>query len=189
MTWEWLALAAGLTALVALGLLVAVLRLRSRAAGTARELDEARSETERLRSQVEEIARRLDGPGAAATTSAGDDVPDWVITDAGERPLTPGSDAADATPSGRHAAVEPGAVVAQRIDGRLFTDIVVRETVVKAASWTHGLRRALAPEVRNRIRFEVRREYKRARKDRRTEMKQALREYHARQRARGEDAA
>jgi hypothetical protein len=188
MTWEWPALAAGLTALVALGLLVAVLRLRSRAAGTARQLAEARAETERLRSQVEEIARRLDAP-APATTGAGDDAPDWVITDAGERPGPPGPEAVDATPHGRHAAAEPGAVVAQRIDGRLFTDLVVRETVVKAASWTHGLRRALAPEVRNRIRFEVRREYKRARKDRRTEMKQALREYHARQRARGEDAA
>jgi hypothetical protein len=72
--------------------------------------------------------------------------------------------------------------VAQPIDGRMFADIVARETVVKAASWTHGLRRALSPETRNRIRFQVRQETKRAGKERRAEMKQALREYRARER-------
>jgi hypothetical protein len=79
---------------------------------------------------------------------------------------------------------EPGRVpVARPIEGRLFADIVARETVVKAASWTHGLRRALSSESRNRIRFEVRRETKRAGRARRTETKQALREYRARERA------
>lgn len=73
--------------------------------------------------------------------------------------------------------------VARDIDGRLFADIVARETVVKAASWTHGLRRALSAGNRNRIRFEVRREIRRAGRDRRAETKQALREYRARERA------
>jgi hypothetical protein len=73
--------------------------------------------------------------------------------------------------------------VAQPIDGRLFADIVARETVVKAASWTHGVRRALSPESRNRIRFAVRQETRRAGRERRAEMKQALREYRARERA------
>lgn len=73
--------------------------------------------------------------------------------------------------------------IAQDIDGRLFADIVARETVVKAASWTHGLRRALSPENRNRIRFEVRQETRRAARDRRSEAKQALREYRARMRS------
>ena len=82
------------------------------------------------------------------------------------------------------SAEERGAVpVAQPIDGRLFADIVARETVVKAASWTHGLRRALAPESRNRIRFAVRQETRRAGRERRAEVKQALREYRARERA------
>jgi len=72
--------------------------------------------------------------------------------------------------------------VAQPIDGRLFADIVARETVVKAASWTHGLRRALSPEARNRIRFEVRQGTRRAGRERRAEMKQALREFRARER-------
>lgn len=74
------------------------------------------------------------------------------------------------------------APVARDIDGRLFTDIVARETVVKAASWTHGLRRALSAESRNRIRFEVRQETRRAGRERRAEMKQALREFRARER-------
>lgn len=54
-----------------------------------------------------------------------------------------------------------------RIDGALFADIVARESVIKAAGFAHGLRRAMSPETRNRIRFEVRRETKRARKQRR----------------------
>lgn len=77
----------------------------------------------------------------------------------------------------------PDVPVARDIDGRLFADIVARETVVKAASWTHGLRRALSADNRNRIRFEVRREIRRAARDRRAETKQALREYRARERA------
>ncbi|GAB3020045.1 hypothetical protein GCM10011376_36830 [Nocardioides flavus (ex Wang et al. 2016)] len=77
----------------------------------------------------------------------------------------------------------PAASHAAPIDGRLFTDIVARETVVKAASWTHGLRRALSPASRNRIRFEVRQETRRAGRERRAETKQALREFRARERA------
>lgn len=73
--------------------------------------------------------------------------------------------------------------VARPIDGRLFADIVVRESVVKVASWTHGLRRALSPASRNRIRFEVRQEIRRAGRDRRAETKRALRELRARERA------
>ncbi|WGL50430.1 hypothetical protein P5P86_10670 [Nocardioides sp. BP30] len=64
-----------------------------------------------------------------------------------------------------------------------FADAVLRETVVQTASLAHGLRRALAPETRNRIRFEMRRELKRSRKERRLEAREALREYRARRRA------
>lgn len=81
-----------------------------------------------------------------------------------------------------HAAAEPPSVAVD-IDGRLFADIVARETVVKAASWTAGLRRALSPESRSRIRFQVRQETRRAGRERRAETKQALREFRARERA------
>jgi len=69
-----------------------------------------------------------------------------------------------------------------RIDGSLFADLLLRETVVKSAALAHGLRRALAPEVRNRIRFEMKREVQRARKQRRSDVKEALREFRARER-------
>lgn len=82
-----------------------------------------------------------------------------------------------------HAEPAPVVPMARPIDGRLFTDIVARETVVKAAGWTHGLRRALSPETRHRIRFAVRQETKVAGRERRAEMKQALREFRARERA------
>ena len=58
----------------------------------------------------------------------------------------------------------------------------------QAASFAAGLRRALDPAHLNRIRFEMRRELKRARKQRRADARQARREYEARQRA-GDAAA
>ncbi|GAA5120032.1 hypothetical protein GCM10023339_34850 [Alloalcanivorax gelatiniphagus] len=107
------------------------------------------------------------GPDAGAPASA------YVITGLG--------DVAAAAPA--------EAPLARPIDGRLFADIVARETVVKAASWTHGIRRALAPETRNRIRFAVRQETRRSGRERRAEMKQALREFRARERAGARHAA
>ncbi len=59
---------------------------------------------------------------------------------------------------------------------------MLRETVVKAASLAHGVRRALSPESRNRIRFEVRREVRRSRKQRRSDLREARRDWEARQR-------
>ncbi|MGI8522549.1 MAG: hypothetical protein ACR2K3_04455 [Nocardioides sp.] len=59
------------------------------------------------------------------------------------------------------------------IDSRLFADLVLRETVVRAASLVHGVRRGLAPETRNRIRFEMKREVRRSRKQRRADLREA----------------
>lgn len=69
------------------------------------------------------------------------------------------------------------------LSGPAFADAVVRESVVQTAALVQGVRRALAPEVRHRIWFEMRRELKRSRKARRVERKEALREYRARRRA------
>ena len=54
---------------------------------------------------------------------------------------------------------------------------------MKAASLAHGVRRGLAPANRNRIRFEMKQEVRRARKQRRADLKAAQRDLHARQRA------
>jgi hypothetical protein len=64
-----------------------------------------------------------------------------------------------------------------------FVDIVLRESLIRTASLAAGLRRALAPDVRNRIRFEMKREVKRSRKQRRVLLREARRHLRARQRA------
>ena len=72
---------------------------------------------------------------------------------------------------------------APTMEARLFADVVLRESVVKAASWAHGVRTGLSPANRNRIWFEMRREVRRARKDRKAEEREAIREWRARKRA------
>lgn len=157
MTAEWL-VPAVLAALVALALLavLALWRVRSR---DHAELAAARAEAAELRARVDALAHQL--------APAHHEPEEFVITHIGE------------------PADDPAAPVApERIEGRLFADLVLRETVVKAAALTHGVRRALAPEVRNRIRFEMRREMKRSRKARRDELRDLRREMHARERSR-----
>lgn len=152
---DWVvAVVAGLPALVALGLAVALLRARAR---TAREVREARAETAALRAQLDALELRV-GPVAPAPATA-----EFVITGIGEE--------------------RPDEPPAPEIGSALFADLVLRETVVKAASLAYGLRRALDPETRNRIRFEMRRELRRSRKQRRADTREARREWAARQRA------
>jgi hypothetical protein len=155
-----------LVVLVALTLLVLLVLVRDRRR-VAAELTETRAEAAELRAKVDALAQ----PDVTISRPPAE----FVITQAG---------LGFETVAGRPP--QPAAT----IEGRLFADIVLRETVVKAAAAVGGVRRALSPEVRNRVRFEMKREVKRARKERKQELKQARRDLHARQRARlGEDAA
>jgi hypothetical protein len=153
----WLA-AGGAVALV---LLVAVLAL---AAAVRRS---ARSRAD-LAERVAALESAVGGLQAARVPEPRDEPASYVITAVNDE--QPGETA-------------PSRVVAGRIDGPLFADIVARESVIKAAGLAHGLRRALTPEARNRIRFEVRQETKRSRKQRRADLKAALRDMQARERA------
>jgi hypothetical protein len=74
-------------------------------------------------------------------------------------------------------------VPARVVPAPMFADIVLRESVIKTAALAAGLRRALSPEVRNRIRFEMKREVKRSRKERRLMLRAARRDLASRQRA------
>jgi hypothetical protein len=141
---------------VALGLalIVALGRLR---AVTAR----SRTEIDALRQRLERLEERDAGPTPAAAPVAA--AVEYVITDLG-RPSEP----------------EPEPV---HLEGAAFADVVLKETVVKAASLAHGVRRGLAPATRNRIRFEMKQEVRRSRKQRRADLKAAQRDLHARQRA------
>lgn len=154
--------AAGALALAALLVTVpcAVLawRLARRAAADA---DAAYAQTRTLEARLAELEAT---PGRPATTTPASEEPgSYLITQMDD-------------------AEHPTDTLA-RIEGRLFADILARESVILAAGLGHGLRRALAPETRNRIRFEMRREVKLSRKQRRAELKAALRDLRARQRA------
>ena len=156
--WAVAAVAAGLLLVV---LMLAIVTVRGRRR-VARRLDAAHADAEALRVQVEEIRRRIEETPAVRAEQ------EYVITGLGG--FETGAGAPSSTP-------------VETVPAPMFADIVLRETVVQAASLAAGLRRALSPEVRNRIRFEMRREVKRARKQRRADLRQARREWEARQRA------
>ncbi len=147
-------LAVGGLALLSVVLLMTVVVARR---AWARDAALAHAELGDLRARVEELEHEHGTPSTTISPA------EFVITGLG-----------DATSS------EPGPDA--RVDGALFADIVLRETVVKAASLAHGVRRGLAPATRNRIRFEMKQEVRRARKQRRADLKAAQRDLHARQR-------
>jgi hypothetical protein len=144
--------------LVACALLVLVILQRDR-----RRL---RSELDARQADLEALRHRVDGLTARVPRHVDDT--EYVIT-------ALGTTADELVP-------ETERQVATRIDGKLFADLVLRETVVRAASLTHGVRRALSSEVVWRVRGEVRRELKRVRKQRKADLKVARREWEARQR-------
>lgn len=149
----WLPALAGLLVLVAVALTVALLRLRAR---TRDHLAAARAEAAALRESLAALERRVDERPAVSTDQ------EFRITNLGD----PEPEAPDAPP----------------MDRQLFTDLLLRESVVRVGSLAYGVRRALRPEVRNRIRFEVRREVKRSRKLRKDEVREAVRHWRAQQR-------
>lgn len=146
-----LALAVG--ACLVVSLVAAVVALRAVRRAPAADGDEVallRAEVEALRAQL--AARPERAPQ------------EYVITAVGA--TDPASDPAAGTPE---------AVAGERIDGRLFADLVLREGVVQAAALAHGVRRALAPEHRDLVRGAVRREVRRARRQRRADLRADLR--------------
>jgi hypothetical protein len=56
-----------------------------------------------------------------------------------------------------------------------FASVALGESLVRLVSLGYGVRRALSPEQRNRIRFEMGREVKRSRRQRRRDLKDARR--------------
>jgi hypothetical protein len=155
-----LLLALVLVVLVTLAGVLAALLLKERA--RSREaMAKTQAEATELRARVDALAAH-----AAAQDRARREPEEFVITHLGE----PEEDTYSAP-------------VETRIDGKLFADLVLRESIVKAAALTHGVRRALSPESRNRIRFEMKREIKRAKRSRKDEFRQVRDEMRARARA------
>ncbi len=140
-------------------LLCVLLVLRRRAASRrqlATALADAQAETAELRRRLDALTEKLEHQSSSMIRV---DDPAYVITDAGEP--RPEPNVADA----------------------LVLSATVGEPLVKVVAFGHGVRRALSPESRNRIWFEMRREVRRARKQRRREMKDAWRRMQAEERA------
>ncbi|WP_344044573.1 hypothetical protein [Nocardioides panacihumi] len=148
-----LASVAAIAGIVAVLALVALRRARLEAAGQVAAL------LERLDAVESRLQEDVQGPVVRTEH-------EYVITRLGEL---------ESAPAQASAPV--------RLAPPAFADAVLRETVVQTASLLQGVRRALAPETRYRIRFEMKRELKRSRKLRKLEAKEALREYRARHRA------
>lgn len=171
--------ATGLPALLAvvLGLVVvlaalaaALLGVRRSRAAAAREVAALRAELAALRAELTPQPTTQPTPQSPpqAVPARAATEQEYVITHVGD-PDAP-SDA-------------PAAVAGERIDGRLFADLVLREGVVQAAALAHGLRRALAPEHRDLVRGAVRREVRQARRRRRADLRADLREVRRRRAA------
>lgn len=64
----------------------------------------------------------------------------------------------------------------RQVDDRVVVSATLGEPLIKVVSTAYALRRSLSAENRNRIFFEMRREVRRARKQRRREMRAAWRE-------------
>jgi hypothetical protein len=147
----------GCTTAVLLVLFVLLVMLIRSRAESRRELALAVAETAELRSRLDALSEQLERSVASAPAQVGEAA--YVITNAGEpRP-------------------EP------TVPDRVVLSATVGEPLVKVVSFGHGLRRALSAESRNRIWFEVRREVRRARKQRRRETKEAWRRMQAEERA------
>jgi hypothetical protein len=172
MTQQWTlpAWAVLLPVVVGLVLLVAVLLLAVRVGRTGRRATATAAEVGALRDVVAVLEQQQRAPTVPPTTPS-----DYVITRVGDDP----PEVEERAPASVSRPPADRPVVA----APLFADLVLRESVVQAASLAAGVRRALAPEVRHRVRLEMKRDVKRARKQRRTDLRAARRDWEARRRA------
>jgi hypothetical protein len=132
--------------LVLVGVVLALVLGGRRARTREREaLVSARADVEALRAQVEELSSTLaTSQGAAAVVPPS---VEYVITTAGDD-----ADQRRDLP---------------QVPDRAVLSVTLGEPLVKLAAFGYGLRKALSAESRNRIAFEIRRETKRTRKERR----------------------
>jgi hypothetical protein len=115
-------------------------RARERAA-----LATARADVEALSARLEDLSAELAASRGAAVLTPPQ--AEYVITTAGDR-----SAEAEDLP---------------QVPDRAVLSVTLGEPLVKLAAFGYGVRKALSGETRNRIAFEMRREVKRARKERR----------------------
>lgn len=174
--WAVLA-AAGVVLLVVLALGLMVRSAHRRAEAQMRMTQQA---AQALSDQVAGLEARLDDAGSSQTDLAHLDRADYVITRFGDPADPHHPDGPGDTDTSHRREVE-----VRSLPRGVFADLLLRETAVRAAGVSAGLRRALAPETRNRIRFEMKQEVKRSRKQRKADLRVARREWETRQRTAG----
>lgn len=158
------ALAIVATAL-AVGLCIVVLALVVRGRRQQRRLEESLADSRR---ELEAMQHRLDALAAVRPEPRVTSAPEeFVITTAGaglslERPASD--------------VPEPAY---QPVSARQFASAAVGESLVRLLALGHGVRRAMSAENRNRIGFEMRREVRRSRKQRKQDLKAARRHLRA----------
>ena len=124
------------------------------------ELAASREELAALQRRLDALARRVEPRPVVGAA-------EYVITTAGE------PEPEDAEPAAR----------AVPVSGRQFASLALGESLVTIFSFGYGVRRALSAENRNRIGFEMRREVRRSRKERKRVEKQTRRHLRATGRA------
>jgi hypothetical protein len=171
--WPLVALAVALVVAVLAACLVGLAARRSRRRLEA-ELAASREELAAVHKRLDGLARRVDRPAPKAPAAE----QEFVITTAGRPETAPSTDVAAQV----DGSVEP-------VSARQFASVALGESLVTIASFGYGVRRALSAENRNRIGFEMRREVRRARKQRRRDLREAKRHLRAQTIDDAEDAA
>ncbi|HYO39559.1 MAG TPA: hypothetical protein VER39_07875 [Nocardioidaceae bacterium] len=152
---------AGGTALVLAVTSVVLLAGRRR---LERELWASRTELASLRERVDALTQTLERSARSGAPQ------EYLITS-----LPPHVDPAASAATAAVAPAPQDSAVGAPLSGRAFATVALTDSVVKAASLGYGVRRALSPQNRNRIRFEMGREVKRSRRQRRRDLKEARR--------------
>lgn len=160
-----LAVAVAACVVSAAALLAGVVVARSSRRARARledELAASREELQTVQKRLDGLSRQVEPARSARSTDQ-----EFVITTAGlPEPRRDG-------PSGVPDVPE------RQLTAKEFTSVALGESLVTLASLAYGVRRALSPENRNRIAFEMRREVRRARKQRKADLKEAKRRLRA----------
>ena len=135
----------------------------------ADELAASREELTTVQRRLDALARQVRN---RVEQTAREDEPEYVITTAGLTAVPEAGEAAD-----------PPTSVTPPVSARQFASVALGESLVTLVSLGYGVRRALSAENRNRIGFEMRREVRRSRKQRKRELKEARRHLRATQRS------
>jgi hypothetical protein len=153
----------GVAAVLFLLLITVLVLLLAGRRRTRAELEASRREVTALQDRLDRLAEDMERAVTRAAATPVVPQAEYLITTAG---------------TGDDGALDGDTV---RVPDRAVASVALGEPLLKAAAFGFGVRRALSAESRNRIGFEMKRELRRSRKQRRREMRAAWRD--ARRRA------